>query len=185
MDTIKSENTEKDWFYEKAGSRQGPVSKQNLLDLITIRQVTYGDMVWNHTFDNWKKIEDTEFAEHLKSIAPPPLTGDKVPNTFAWLTAFAPIIGTMLEVFIAMLIWGENRGFAKAMNGDLWFVTLLLNIAFGYADEKKLRQCGVDTQKFRSFTWLVPVYLYQRAEILHQSKACFVVWIICFLLLFI
>lgn len=181
-----NENTikETEWFYEKAGKRKGPVSQKDLQDLITVKQITYGDLLWNNTFDTWKKVEETEFADLLKSIAPPPLSGDKIPNVFVWLVAFAPLIGAFLEGAIGYVLWGDD-GFYKVMEGDLWYITLILNICLSYADERKLVASGVDTQKFRSFTWLVPVYLYQRAELLHQSKAYFIVWIVCFLLLLI
>ena len=31
--------------------------------------------------------------------------------------------------------------------------------------------------------WLIPVYLYQRAKVLNQNLAYFIVWIVCFALM--
>jgi hypothetical protein len=47
-------------------------------------------------------------------------------------------------------------------------------------DEKKLVKAGVDTSKMGS-AWLIPIYLYKRAEVLKQSPAYFWVWLIAFI----
>ncbi len=60
-------------------------------------------------------------------------------------------------------------------------MTLALNIILSIADEKKLRKAGYDTSKMGS-AWLIPVYLFRRAELLNQKNAYFWVWLIMFIL---
>ena len=67
-------------------------------------------------------------------------------------------------------------------NSKYWFVTLGLNIALAFFDEKRLKNAGHNTDKFKGWVWLVPVYLYQRAKATKQNLAYFIVWIVCFVL---
>jgi ribosomal protein L37E len=93
-------------------------------------------------------------------------------NTIIWILAFAPIIGAFLEGLMM-------RGHSK-----FWFFTLALNILLCYLDDKKLKEAGVDTEKIGSY-WLIPVYLYNRANYLGQNQAYFWVWIATFVFSFI
>jgi hypothetical protein len=72
---------------------------------------------------------------------------------------------------------------AAASNGKYWFITLALNIGLSYFDETRLKKAGHNTDKFKGWVWLVPVYLYQRATNLKQNLAYFIVWIVCFALI--
>jgi hypothetical protein len=67
-------------------------------------------------------------------------------------------------------------------NGNYLFITLILNIVLAFFDERQLVKAGYDTSRFRGWIWLVPVYLYQRANATGQNLAYFVVWIITLLL---
>jgi len=130
------------------------------------------------------KIENTELHTHLDESSPPPLTGEHVNNTVVWVLAFAPIIGLMLEYFVAGVVYSDNQDLAEAAasGGTFWYITLILNIALSYWDEKRLKKAGTNTEKFSGWVWLVPVYLFQRAKALKQNRAYFIVWIVCFVL---
>ena len=106
-----------------------------------------------------------------------------VDNGVVWILAFAPLIGYLLEYLIAYLV-NRNAFLAElAMaNNSYWYVTLLLNIGLSFLDEKRLEKAGCDTAKFKGMVWLVPVYLYQRAQALHHNLTYFIVWIVCFAL---
>lgn len=112
-----------------------------------------------------------------------PSVGISVNNTLVWILAFAPIIGEVSQGLIAGL------GFLIGLIANpyvsykkLWFVTLILNIVLSLADEKKLKRQGIDTSQLGS-AWLVPVYLYKRAQVLKQNIAYFIVWIVSFVLI--
>lgn len=57
-----------------------------------------------------------------------------------------------------------DEAYEAVSGGQYWFITLLLNIALGYLDERRLRKAGVDTTTFGKLAWLVPFYLWRRAK---------------------
>ena len=179
------EKTIKEWHYEDNGQRKGPVSEAEMKQFIDDGKLSYGSAIWQKGMAEWIKIEDSDLKTYLNDTAPPPLHGELVSNKVVWILAFAPIIGLMLEYFIAGAVHSNNEhaATAAAENADFWYVTLMLNIGLAYLDEKRLRKAGHNTDKFKGMTWLVPVYLYQRAKNLKQNLAYFIVWIVCFVLM--
>lgn len=105
----------------------------------------------------------------------------EVNNTIIWFLAFAPIIGSFLQ--------GVLFGFMTTVThteynySKFWWVTLGFNILLCTIDDNNLKKKGIDTEKMGS-SWLVPVYLYKRAEVLNQEKLYFWVWIGTFILSF-
>jgi len=175
-----------EWHYEKNGKRKGPVSKTNIEDMIKSGELTYGNMVWTIGQSNWILVEESEFKHLLGSITPPPLTGDKVNNTIVWILAFAPFIGLLIEVIVALAVY-SNEGLAQKAIKDrgFWYITVLLNTVLCLWDEKMLKRAGYNTSKFGWSWWLVPVYLYQRTKNLKQNYAYFIAWIIICLIVVI
>ena len=170
------------WFYEDNGQKKGPVSEEAIAQLIRASSISPGTPVWKQGFADWIPIESTDLRVHLDTTSPPPLSGDHINNTLVWVLAFAPLIGYLLEWVLAGAIHSDNQfAMERAMDDSkYWFITLVLNIALSFADEKYLRKAGHNTSKFKGWIWLVPVYLYQRAKATKQSLAYFSVWIICF-----
>jgi len=172
------------WFYELNGERKGGISETDLITLIRNGTLRHGSSVWKKGFADWTSIEDTQLREHLDDTTPPPLTGAKVNNTVVWILAFAPLIGLTLEYFVAYMVHSsEYRAEQAVASGHFIFITLILNIALSFLDEKRLKKAGTDTSTFGGWVWLVPVYLYQRTQALKQNLAYFIVWIVCFLLI--
>lgn len=176
------------WYYAEGSQRVGPVSSQQMIDLIKAKKLTYGSMVWNNSLTEWVALEHSELKDHLTAVAPPPLTGKQVNNTWIWLLAFAPLIGYFLEwtiiLTLAEIFNRPSRIAQEAMDErSLWFVTLILNLALSFWDERKLKFAGIDTARFKGWVWLIPVYMYQRAHILKQNLAYFIVWLISFVII--
>lgn len=161
-----------EWHYELSGVRLGPVSHSEILSLISRSKLARGSFVWKKGMPDWAILESTVFSSQF-SDSPPPLTGDAVNNTLVWWLAFAPIGG----VFAAGFLSGVTH---KSMS-NFWWVTLVLNIALSIADEKMLQKAGHDTEKMGG-AWLVPVYLFNRAKVLKQNNAYFIVWVVLFCL---
>ncbi len=174
-----------EWYYEDDGTRTGPVTETVMKEAILSGKLVHGNMVWKKGFSDWVKIEESNFKSFLQERAvPPPLVGDKVNNTVVWILAFAPVIGAVLEGFLAALIYKNEYSVEVAISSNqFWYVTLILNIVLSYMDEKRLRAAGHDTEKFKGFFWLIPVYLFQRAKNLKQNLAYFIVWMICFVIM--
>lgn len=100
-----------------------------------------------------------------------------------WVLAFAPILGLFLEYFVAGIFSRGNVELEtyKVEEGYYFVITIALNIVLSILDEKRLDKAGVKTEKFKWMVWLVPLYLFQRAKVLDQSLAYFIVWIVCFI----
>lgn len=105
-----------------------------------------------------------------------------VSNTVVWFLAFAPLIGWLLEGVVAYMLNSESELAAQyAWNSrSYWFITIGLNIGLSVRDELVLKKAGIDTQTFKGMTWLVPVYLFQRAKMLGHGNGYFITWIVCF-----
>src|SRR5208283_3900462 len=102
-------------------------------------------------------------------------TSANTSNTIVWLLAFAPLIGGISESLIA-------RKTATEIS-QLWFITLLLNILLCILDAFYLKRNGYNTPKMWA-VFLIPIYLFKRANTLGQNKAYFFVWIAAFILSF-
>lgn len=163
------------WHYEKNGQRIGPIGSEQLSDLIKNDVITRETAVWREGFIEWTAAFNTELKDSFDNTVPPPLPSIYVDNTLIWVLAFAPILG----IFLTNFIEGLTSGRIQADN--LWFVVIILNIVLSEMDAKKLLAAGVDTGKFRSMTWLVPVYLFQRAKALKHEMYYFIAWILCFI----
>lgn len=185
MNTIISpEDTGNTWFYEVKGEKKGAIPESEMINLIESGAITYGTAVWKQGFPEWFKIENTDLKTYLNETSPPPLQGDNINNTVVWFLAFAPLIGYFLEFFIAGAIHGsEWKAEQEVSNGTYFYITLILNIGLSYYDEKSLTKAGHNTDKFKGMTWLVPVYLFQRAKNLNQNMSYFAVWTILFILI--
>lgn len=182
-----------DWWYEKDGRQLGPVNETEVRILIAQAQLKPDNMVWKEGLPGWVKIKASDMADSIpvKINVPPPLTGDSVNNKIVWWLAFAPLLGLALQAFLLELTNpspGEGASLEQliryASNTDFdkyWFITIALNLALSYSDEKYLKKAGHDTENLGG-AWLVPAYLYKRAEMLNQKNTYFWVWIIAFVL---
>lgn len=168
------------YYYELNGERKGPVGSEKIVTLIQHRILSVHNLIWKEGYEDWILLGRSEFAQYFDQSAPPPIAGSHINNTLVWFLAFAPFIGLFLEYFLIFLIYGDGYQAEEAIeDGRFWFMTLILNIILGIFDEKNLQKAGVDTSRFRIWTFLVPVYLYQRAEIVgHKNMPYFIVW--CF-----
>lgn len=83
----------------------------------------------------------------------------KVDNTLIWIQAFMPLLG-------ALFIGGTVAIF-------------LINSVILYFDCEKLKKAGYDVEELGN-SWIVPVYIYKRAEYFNHGKGYFIVWCIAF-----
>ncbi|HPS31665.1 MAG TPA: DUF1566 domain-containing protein [bacterium] len=159
---------EKKWYYEKSGKRNGPVTTFQISVLIKDETISFTTSVWKKDFENWKPISETELKQYFKIEVPPPLLGDKVNNTFIWLLAFAPIFGTIIEG-----LFFQEVSFKRTM--IFWTV---LNSGLAIIDDLNLKKAGHKTNNIGWAIFFVPVYIWRRASLTHQSKSYFWVWVV-------
>lgn len=183
MSIVEEDRTqEQTWFYEINGIKKDAISESKIIELIKNGNISYGTLVWKKGFIDWMKLENTELKAHINDLLPPPLLGEHINNTIVWILAFAPIIGLFLEAFIAGIVYQEDSYMIdeSLSDAEFWYVTLILNIILSIYDNKRLKVAGLNTDKFRGWVWLVPVYLFQRAKAFKHNYSYFIVWIISF-----
>lgn len=187
--------TNANWWYEFNGEQKGPITDDEVVKMINSGLIKSENLIWQQGTEHWVPLKSSPFSEHFHNDKPPPITGNVVNNTLIWWLAFAPFIGQVLEGFILELFFPEptinfdNIGSIENYTDYLthtnfnafWFVTLALNFFLSYQDEKKLQKAGYDTSKLGS-SFLIPFYLFKRAEMLNQNNAYFWVWLILFIL---
>lgn len=160
------------WFYSKNNVREGPVQESEVAGLIQRGEILRETLVWTFGLQDWIPASQTKLAGLF--FVPPPLTGKAIRNTYVWILAFAPIIGYLGQVEFASLYRIEAS--------RLWYLTAILNSVLCVVDFSSLTHTGHDISKFWGWFWFVPIYLYQRAVTLRQSKSYLVVWIISFVI---
>lgn len=168
----------------KNGVRYDNVTEEDIIERIRRGELNASTLVWQQGMLEWQPVSATSLAEILKqSEVPPALPGHRIPGDVVWTLAFAPLIGYILEMWTAGLNgMSFERAYDAVSEGQYWFISLILNIALGYLDERKLRKSGVDTTAFGWLAWLIPVYLWRRAKILGQKPAYFWVWLVMLIL---
>ncbi|EFM8967085.1 TPA: DUF4339 domain-containing protein [Escherichia coli] len=159
------------WHYEKNGIRHDNVTEDYITSLIMRGELTASTLVWRQGMTEWQPVSATPLSSALP--------GNRIPGGVVWTLAFAPFIGYALELWTAGLSgMSFDEAYDAVSGGQYWFITLLLNIALGYLDERRLRKAGVDTNTFGKLAWLVPFYLWRRAKNLGQKPAYFWVWLV-------
>ncbi len=164
-----------DWHYALNGKQKGPVNDEEMRELIKDGKVDNDTTVWREGMPEWEPISKTRFNTQFKS--PPPLKGDSVNNTMAWLLGFSPIIGLSLEYILGGAIYGETLGYVAAQSGEFLWVHFVLVLSLAFWDVKRLQKAGHTTKKYGFWFWFLPVYLFQRSKHTHTTKAYFWVYI--------
>lgn len=158
-----------DWYYVTKGEQTGPVSIEEIQNLIATGTISAETRVWNGKGE-WQAAQAMEHLTHLfileKPNTPPPLNGDDIDNRYIWAIVAVPIVGSIIE-----LIAGT----------ELLWLYIAANIICCVLDEKKLKAAGHETP-VKWMVFLVPVYLWKRAELLRHKKHYFWGWIATFIL---
>lgn len=175
--------TEKQWYYEKNGVRHGAVGEATLLAQINSGQLSPETQVWSAGMSGWVPAAKAGLALEINPDLPPPLHGSAVNNNIVWVLAFAPLISLFIEYMVALVQYDDEFLASVAIsNMKYFYIPIALNVLLSLLDERKLRQAGHDTSHFKGWVWLVPVYLFQRAERLGHDKFYFATWVVCFLI---
>jgi hypothetical protein len=165
------------WFYESAGSRNGPVSKNELQKLIDAGSITADSLVWTNRFGAKWKAYSAAFPESV-SERPPPLPSSFVNGFYGWAIAMLPLIGGIFEKILL------NAGVVDTTDStfDLgaWILAYCTLMAF---DTTQITRSGRNSKKIGvgGWFWLVPIYLIQRSRALSHKQILPIVWIVSFI----
>lgn len=142
------------WYYLSGNERKGPITEQQITDLVKSGVVDRNTMVWREGFSEWLKTEDTALKYIVQSILPAtPMSA--LSDKWLWALATVPT----LAGFILLLFIPSSASFLVTI------AQIVLNIVFLSLDTKALRENGYYPE-----TWLylgillVPVYLFVRAS---------------------
>jgi hypothetical protein len=164
------------WYYAYKGQRLGPISGADVIKQIKAKRLDADTMVWRDGMPDWcaAKLSSLQKVFDAMPSTPPPLIGEEVNNNIAWIIAFAPLISVFIEAFAAAT-W-------QVPLLSLWWIAPLLNSALCLADKKHLEMAGQNTEGLTAWAiFLVPVYLFMRADRLSQPATYAWVWLVMFL----
>ena len=108
------------WYYVQKGNRQGPVSQEVLLSMISKQELNPSDFVWKKGFENWKKIEDVaefETIEKPQDNFPPAPVMQMEEKPFS----FSEMNESDRAIFIRI---GNDRGGASSDYGPFSLIQL-------------------------------------------------------------
>ena len=162
------------WFYEQEGAKFGPVSLEELQSLLLAGKVHENSLVWTKDFGaEWRPIHKTDVNAGTENN-PPPLPPSHINNGYAWTMALLPLIGLFTEKIVSDIYPQLER--SEIILFILYWVAYF---GLGVADEKKIENSGrnIKSVTLKKWTWIVPVYLYQRSKALTQKPMFFATWI--------
>lgn len=154
------------WFYAKNGAQIGPLSLSDVEVLIDSKDIVADTKVWNGAGD-WSPASSQPQLEvffQASKRVPPPLTRGDIDNRFIWALVSVPIVGALLE---------------NIVNATMTWLYIILNITLCVLDERRLKSAGHHAP-VKWMLFLVPIYLWRRAEILHHKKLYVWCWIAAF-----
>ncbi len=177
-----------EWYYVDNGVRKGPISPENIKDLLNKKQIQADTQVWRKGMGDWKSIRESDLAEFVHAV-PPAVSPLLIGNGLVWIIAILPLLFGLID---AAIVSDNQRRLATALvigspyhlaKGLPWYVPFLSNIAFGWFDERRLRRAGYSSHWMTAaYALLMPVYLVIRAKRLQQRPSYAIVWIVMFIL---
>ena len=175
-----------DWFYEKNGTRQGPVTIETLRQVYDRGEIFLSTLVWNGSFGTeWRPLSSAAVLEE-KSIQPPPLPKSSINGIYAWIYALVPLIGLAVQ----KVIEAQTSGIDSNVLPLLLLGYGVSYAVLGYLDARQIELSGrsndftVLNRDFLALNWLLvvaPAYLFQRARALREKQLLLGVWIAAFI----
>lgn len=153
-----------------SGRRKGPYSPQVVTDLIGRKKAHYEHLCWTGNGD-WIPLGKSAFAPLFSG--PPPVPDYAISNDIPWMLALFPAVWLLCVAFTGVNIH--------------WAVPILFNALLTVWDALTLARLGKRPLNPGLAGLAVPVYLFIRAERLHQPPYYAVVWVLAYsaLLLFL
>jgi hypothetical protein len=168
------------WFYALGGRRIGPIPIDKLRELLEQEIIDGDSPVWRKGMADWQPLRNTEIGTHLGE-APPPVRPSDINNGFVWALAVAPIAYIFVQIAVIdyqAFHLGEDLSFSSAL---VWLIPALANATLCILDEQQLKRAGYSSGWMTLFALLLaPVYLFMRAQRLHQTPSYGYAWIASF-----
>lgn len=160
------------WHYRNSdGEEAGPLNEYEILAMINSGSIPRDTPIRRDSMADWTTAAQCELSAGLIAEVPAPTTP---PNDVpAWIIAFVPLIGVVIEENIA-----ANMPMSPWITMLLYAISYVALTAF---DTNALYSGGHLRDKSLLVTVIfVPLYLFRRARLLGQSLAYFWVWVATF-----
>ena len=159
------------WFYVCGSDRTGPVSLEEIKQLIGKGYIKRDTCVWNNSMGDWKEAgRVTELYEEFGAIAPS-IPMKSVSSAYAWALATIPLLASYNACMLT-----SNEYIITA-------IAVGLNILFFALDCREINKSGDDPGNWIwTGLFLVPVYLFIRGKKMGRQYGYGVTWCILFVL---
>ena len=159
------------WYYiDKKGEKKGPISNNEIDNLIDSEIITSDTLIWNNEMKDWEEASKTILGNKFVIVAPP-IPISKISSKWVWPLATIPL-------FVSILC--SSLGINVTISS---IVVLVLNIIFISKDIDYLKKSGIAVD---GWMWvellLVPIYLFVRASKTDKNWAYGIVWCVLFII---
>jgi GYF domain 2 len=169
-----SQTPPENWYFIIDGRKEGPITREEIKELISSNQLTQEDLVWKTGMADWSTIRGTDLNSGLSE--PPPISGEHVNNSIVWLWTFTPLIPVSSILFQQ----GVAASHLTSYSLGVWF---LINTIMWWLDGQQIKNAGHNREGWRYWVLLlVPAYLFARAAKLKQNNAYAILWVVIWVL---
>ena len=168
------------WYYAAKGSREGPVAATTISGLMEAQEIDATTLVWKKGMPKWIPLGESELAVEVDTA--PPLPAGAISNGVVWVLAFYPLLhwmffGNVLNLLFATLV--NNPLFLDDFRAADMIMFVAVNTLLAWLDERRLTRSGYNTDRFGSWIFIVPVYLFKRCKATKAKYySYFIVWML-------
>ena len=178
------------WVQGGDGQTYGPYTRSQLNGFVTTRAVSAGQLVFGPDTNGWQPASVLGVA--IAPPPPPPLPpssaakalsdpGTAAPALWAWMCALGPILGALAGAFVGGMLWPDPFSQVQAINDGSFgiavlIVALAVNSGLAAKDVKTVQQSGYPEAKL-GMIFLVPYWLFKRAQIVGERPVYGFAWI--------
>jgi hypothetical protein len=156
----------KEWYYYRNGSKIGPVTEAEMIDLALKRRIRHKTSVWRQDMKHWQALANSPLAHICKQARAPLSLADVPPNDgIAWAMAFWPIV-------LGGFYYGYLEYYPYPVSiGNVYSFGFFILVLLGGIDLCHLSFVGAKIHGLELYAILVaPVYLFKRAVRVHGTN---------------
>ncbi len=164
----------KEWYYLADSDKLGPLSDNEISELIQRGDIKRNTLVWANGFSDWIPAEQSPLSSKFGNVVPfAPL--NTISDKWIWALATIPLFISIIAKYIVLF------------NGLEWWIptacTIIANLFFVYKDIDEIKKAGQNAEAWLFLGLiLVPVYLYVRESKTNKKYMPLAVWCLLFII---
>ena len=152
------------WHYkdERTGKRLGPVTRDQVGEMIAADRIERATLVWNPAMPEWAAASTTDLAA-LFGDGPPPLPASEISRWAVYALAIFPLVGLAIQAIASAVISARNgSNVQEVLDHRAWLLLFVVgNGILGEVDERNLREAGLRLRGAAFMAGLLaPVYIF-------------------------